>query len=70
MAKEKVLPGSGVGFLDLFSTPTLGETEFQQGVKFRVATNTRGFNKYGTYTTQRGRVFNIGKKYLCFMRGA
>ncbi len=37
MAKEKVLPGSGVGFLDLFSTPTLGETEFQQGVKFRVA---------------------------------
>ena len=40
------------------------------GVKFRVATNTRGFNKYGTYTTNRGRVFNIGRKYLCFMRGA
>ena len=37
LAKEKVLPGSGVGFLDLFSTPSLGETEFQQGVKFRVA---------------------------------
>jgi len=37
LAKEKVTPGSGVGFLDLFSTPTLGETEFQQGVKFRVA---------------------------------
>lgn len=37
MAKEKVSPGSGVGFLDLFSTPSLGETEFQQGVKFRVA---------------------------------
>lgn len=37
MAKEKVTPGSGVGFLDLFSTPSLGETEFQQGVKFRVA---------------------------------
>jgi len=37
LAKEKVTPGSGVGFLDLFSTPSLGETEFQQGVKFRVA---------------------------------
>jgi flagellar M-ring protein FliF len=37
LAKEKVLPGSGVGFLDLFATPSLGETEFQQGVKFRVA---------------------------------
>jgi len=38
------------------------------GVKFRVATNTRGFNKYGTYATQRGRVINIGRQYLCFMR--
>ena len=37
LAKEKVTPGSGVGFLDLFATPSLGETEFQQGVKFRVA---------------------------------
>ena len=37
LAKEKVTPGSGVGFLDLFSTPSLGETEFQQSVKFRVA---------------------------------
>ena len=37
LAKEKVSPGSGVGFLDLFSTPSLGETEFQQGVKYRVA---------------------------------
>lgn len=37
LAGEKVLPGSGVGFLDLFSTPTLGETEFQQQVKFRIA---------------------------------
>ena len=38
------------------------------GVKFRVAINTRGFNKYGTYATQRGRVINIGRQYLCFMR--
>ena len=38
------------------------------GVKFRVATNTRSFNKYGTYATQRGRVINIGRQYLCFMR--
>ena len=37
LAKEKISPGSGVGFLDLFSTPSLGETEFQQGVKYRVA---------------------------------
>ena len=37
LAIEKLSPGSGVGFLDLFSTPSLGETEFQQGVKFRVA---------------------------------
>ena len=37
LAKEKVTPGGGVGFLDLFSTPSLGETEFQQNVKFRVA---------------------------------
>lgn len=37
LAQEKVLPGSGVGFLDLFSTSSLGETEFQQQVKFRVA---------------------------------
>ena len=37
LAKEKVVPGSGVGFMDLFSTPSLGETEFQQNVKFRIA---------------------------------
>ncbi len=37
LAKEKVLPGSGVGFLDLFGKPELGETEFQQNVKFRAA---------------------------------
>ncbi|MGA1598429.1 MAG: flagellar basal-body MS-ring/collar protein FliF [bacterium] len=37
LAREKVVPGSGVGFMDLFATPSLGETEFQQQVKFRVA---------------------------------
>ena len=31
------------------------------GLKFRVATNTRGFNKYGTYRTRRGRVINFGR---------
>ena len=37
LARERVTPGSGVGFMDLFATPSLGETEFQQQVKFRVA---------------------------------
>ena len=37
------------------------------GWKFRVATNTRGFNKFGTYRTGRGRVFNFGRQYLCFI---
>ena len=37
------------------------------GLKFRVATNTRGFNKYGTYRTARGRVLNVGRKYICFI---
>lgn len=37
LAREKVTPGSGVGFLDLFAKPELGETEFQQNVKFRIA---------------------------------
>lgn len=37
LAKEKVTPGSGTGFLDLFAKPELGETEFQQNVKFRIA---------------------------------
>ena len=37
LASAKVLPGSGVGFMDLFATPTLGETEFQQQVKYRIA---------------------------------
>ncbi|MGK5090618.1 flagellar basal-body MS-ring/collar protein FliF [Deltaproteobacteria bacterium TL4] len=37
MASEKVLPGSGVGFMEMFGTPSLGETEFQQQVKYRVA---------------------------------
>ena len=37
------------------------------GLKFRIATNTRGFNKYGTYRTARGRVLNIGRKYICFI---
>ena len=37
------------------------------GLKFRIATNTRGFNKYGTYTTGRGRVLNFGRKYICFI---
>jgi hypothetical protein len=37
------------------------------GLKFRVATNTRGFNKYGTYRTNRGRVLNFGRKYMCFI---
>ncbi len=37
LAQQKVLPGSGVGFMDLFAAPSLGETEFQQQVKFRVA---------------------------------
>ncbi|MBF0237684.1 MAG: flagellar M-ring protein FliF [SAR324 cluster bacterium] len=37
MASEKVLPGSGVGFMDMFGTPSLGETEFQQQVKYRIA---------------------------------
>jgi len=36
-------------------------------LKFRVATNTRGFNKYGTYKTNRGRVLNFGRKYMCFI---
>ena len=37
------------------------------GLKFRVATNTRCFNKYGTYRTRRGRVINFGRKYICFI---
>jgi len=37
------------------------------GLKFRIATNTRGFNKYGTYKTNRGRVVNFGRKYMCFI---
>ena len=37
------------------------------GLKFRIATNTRGFNKYGTYKTNRGRVINFGRKYICFI---
>lgn len=37
------------------------------GLKFRVATNTRAFNKYGTYRTKRGRVINFGRKYICFI---
>ena len=37
------------------------------GFKFRVATNTRNLNKFNTYSTKRGRVLNIGKKYICFM---
>ena len=37
------------------------------GLKFRVATNTRGFNKYGTYRTRRGRVINFRRKYICFI---
>ncbi len=37
LAKEKVTPGSGIGFMDLFAKPELGETEFQQNVKFRIA---------------------------------
>ena len=37
------------------------------GLKFRVATYTRGFNKYGTYITRRGRVINFGRKYICFI---
>ena len=37
LAREKVVPGSGVGFMDLFATPSLGETEFQQNVKYRIA---------------------------------
>ena len=37
LASEKVLPGGGIGFLDLFEQPALGETEFQQKVKYRIA---------------------------------
>ena len=37
------------------------------GLRFRIATNTRGFNKYGTYATGRGRVLNFGRKYICFI---
>ncbi len=37
------------------------------GFKFRVATNTRTFNKYGTYRTGRGRVLNFGRKYMCLI---
>ena len=37
------------------------------GLRFRVATNTRGLTKYGTYRTARGRVLNIGRKYICFI---
>ncbi|MGB0807673.1 MAG: flagellar basal-body MS-ring/collar protein FliF, partial [bacterium] len=37
LASEKVLPGGGIGFLDLFEQPALGETEFQQQVKYRIA---------------------------------
>ena len=40
------------------------------GLKFRIATNTRGFNKYGTYKTNRGRVLNFAENiyalFLCF----
>ena len=41
------------------------------GFKFRVATNTRGMFKATrfTYATGRGRVVNVGSKYICFMRG-
>lgn len=37
LAREKVLPGSGTGLLELFENPSLGETEFQQSVKYRIA---------------------------------
>ena len=37
LARERVSPGGGVGFMDLFGTPSLGETEFQQQVKYRIA---------------------------------
>ena len=37
------------------------------GWKFRVATNTRTFSKFGSYLTGRGRVFNFGRQYMCFI---
>lgn len=38
LAKERVILGGGLGFIDLFVGETsIGETEFQQQVKFRIA---------------------------------
>ncbi len=38
LAKERVILGGGLGFVDLFvGTSGIGETEFQQQVKFRIA---------------------------------
>ncbi len=37
--------------------------------KFRIAYAKRTrVNKFNTYQTNRGRVFNFGKQYICFMR--
>tara|TARA_A100000172_G_C2939435_1_gene75138 strand:+ start:188 stop:421 length:234 start_codon:yes stop_codon:yes gene_type:complete len=40
------------------------------GIKFRVATRTRGMkSNYTTYKTGRGRVITLGRKYICIMGG-
>ena len=40
------------------------------GFKFRVGFHVRTkLKKINTYATGRGRVFNLGRSYICFMRG-
>jgi len=40
------------------------------GFKFRVGFHMRTkLKKINTYATGRGRVFNLGRGYICFMRG-
>lgn len=39
------------------------------GLRFRVAYHKRGMKRrYGTYVTGRGRVFNLGKHYLSYIK--
>lgn len=52
LAKEKVIPGRGVGFMDMFQKTELGETEFQQNVKYKVA-------QEGELASLIGRIENI-----------
>tara|TARA_R110001606_G_scaffold121128_2_gene253120 strand:- start:138 stop:347 length:210 start_codon:yes stop_codon:yes gene_type:complete len=62
--------------MSIFNIKTFKDKQFPRkhfhhvsilGFKFRIAVNTRGYKKYGTYKTSRGRVINVGRKYICFM---